>query len=51
VADIISFAERKLQRDKGAYPIVKKEVEGEVIECVNVDSLTSEQRSKYFSSV
>jgi hypothetical protein len=30
------------------YPIIYKTVDGEVIECVDIDALAPEQRAEYF---
>ena len=48
MSEVVHLEDRRC-KDKGDYPIIKKMVDGEIIECVNLDTLTPAQYSKYLS--
>ena len=50
VAEIIAFATRKpkIPRDNNLR-IIRKVVDGEIIECVNIDELPPDQQSEYLA--
>jgi hypothetical protein len=50
MSNIIQFKEYKRRADHGSYPVIKKLVDGEVIECIDFDGLTPNQRSQLLSS-
>jgi hypothetical protein len=47
MSDVIQLKDRR--RETKQKNIIKKIVNGEVVECVNIDALTPDQFSKYFS--
>jgi hypothetical protein len=50
MSNVIPFrSARNRSSDERGYPIIEKIVDGERIECVNVDLLTPAQFSRYFS--
>jgi hypothetical protein len=49
MAEIIRLQDHKRNASEGDYPIITKVVDGEIVECVNFDTLTSAQYSKYLS--
>jgi hypothetical protein len=50
MSEVIRLDERKSKTNKyGDYPIIRKIVDGEIIECVNLDALTPAQYAKYLS--
>jgi hypothetical protein len=48
--EIISFAARKRQRLAHNVPIIEKIVDGQIVECVNLDGLSPSQLSAYFAA-
>jgi hypothetical protein len=48
MGEIIRFEDRK-SRKMANHTVIRKLVDGELIECVNVDVLTPAQLSRYFS--
>lgn len=49
MSDVIRFQDHKRKANNDDYPIIKKIVDGEVIECVNLDALSPAQYQKYLS--
>jgi hypothetical protein len=50
MADIIRLEERRPPRRQDEFPIIKKVVEGQIVECIDIDALSSIQQTKYFGS-
>jgi hypothetical protein len=48
MAEIISFEDHKQQRSRDSS-IVEKVIDGEIVECVNVDALTAIEQQKFLS--
>jgi hypothetical protein len=48
MAEIIKFETRQQRAEY--YPVIKKQVNGQTFECVDVDALTPAQRRYYFSA-
>ena len=47
--EVIQFERRLRSSGRSEYPTIQKIVDGEIINCVNVDELTATQRLKYFA--
>jgi hypothetical protein len=50
MAEIIKLDDRKRRPQRERYPTIKKIVDGEIIECVNIDALPSESLSKFLAT-
>jgi hypothetical protein len=50
MSEIISFVSRKRQRLAHNVPIIEKIVDGQIVECVNLDALSPSQLSAYFAA-
>jgi hypothetical protein len=49
MSEVVHLGDRKRKAHGNDYPIIKKIVDGEIIECVNLDALTPAQYKKYLS--
>ena len=49
MAEIIQFKDHKHQTSQGNYKIIKKLVDGECVDCVNLDMLTPAELATYFA--
>jgi hypothetical protein len=49
MAEIIQFNDRKGQASPGNSKIIKKLVDGEIVECTNFDALTATQQLSFLS--
>jgi hypothetical protein len=47
MGEVVSLEERRRKTSEASYPIIRKVVDGEVIECVDVDALSPAQYAKW----
>jgi hypothetical protein len=50
MAEILEFKGRRRQASSGNHKIIKKLVEGKIIECIDLDDMTSAQREEIIQS-
>lgn len=50
MADIIRLEDRKYTLRRSSDGIIRKIVDGEIVECVNLDAMTPSQLAAYFAA-